>query len=789
MDTKSKIIAIAEAVIINYIQQNYSTKHNIDEEIKRIKNIFEGLDVSFEDIIPGVPTRATNYGNGKITLRFDDKNNISEEEMIEAIETLIHEYYHSISRREKGTLFLEEGYVTYITAETVRYGIENPIEIGDVNREELKELLQKQDLINGYPQASEIVRSIQLVMEQYGIDSKYEYIFNGIDRLKEIVQKISPEFGKILEWQEIKNTNSPTLKVEEKVFGKAFEKIDFSNLSLTLVEMNKLLQGYLIQSGEIDKSKRVYDIVKEFQPESIEYQEFYSKVKDLPEEEILKRLYSELPQGGIDYEVNENISQTIRQMHNIAKNYKKSNSPIKPNTFGAFNFYSILIAYDIIQKGINEPTQEDIMKYCNYLVFDKNNESMLSNKILSYMDYVRTGCEQGKSLQQLLNENLANNMMFAINMKKINESDLTMSEKATKSTEFLLHQSLNNKEHFYDYYYSVLFKIQEKHLDENHIYDEQDYDEFVTQMRGIFDKVQMPQIMEKTGSTPELMFIKSISDNLDISSKDFPQQVTNLLKIINSRKPNLGKNTGRLDDLGFDISIAYEMLKQSPNPKLLQEFSMNLVRAKFENGYDSNFNQATSIEKRKGNITFLLPNNNIENTVKNIIRTPEFYQNLDEIKEMFDKDPKIYEIIFSNNEFTKMVVQQLPEEAKEKLVNEKYISISDIKKAVFGCREPKVEQFSGEDLEGISPLVQFAMKYDTYQQLLKQNKKEEAEQLFSSELIAEHAKEKNVLDFSTIVTMAKNPYVQLCQPVANQEFANIENLQQKNQNIEGKEIS
>lgn len=423
------------------------------------------------------------------------------------------------------------------------------------------------------------------------------------------------------------------------------------------------------------------------------------------------------------------------------------------------------------------------MKYCNYLVFDKNNERMLSSKVLSYMDYVRTGCEKGKTLQQLLNENLANNTILAINMKKITESDLTMFEKASKSTEFLLHQSLNNKEHFYEFYYSVLFKSQEKHFDENHIYNEQDYDEFVTQMQWGFDKVKMPPIMEETGYTPELIFIKSISDNLDISSKNFPQQVTNLLKIINSRNPNLGKNTGRLDNFAFDISIAYEMLKKLQNPELLQEFSMNLVMAKFENGYDSNFNQATSIEKRKGDITFLLPNNNIENTVNNIITTPEFYQNLDEIKEMFDKYPKIYERIFSNNEFIKMVVQQLPREIQEKIGNKKYILIADIKMAVLGCRyNLSVEQFSGEALKGIPPLVQFVMKYDTYQKLLKQDKKEEAEKLFSNE--------KDVLDFATIVTMAKNPDVQLCQTIASQDFANIERPQQtRNQDMQGKDIS
>ena len=41
MDAKSKIIAITEAVIMNYIQQNYSTKDKIDEEIKRIKKKYK----------------------------------------------------------------------------------------------------------------------------------------------------------------------------------------------------------------------------------------------------------------------------------------------------------------------------------------------------------------------------------------------------------------------------------------------------------------------------------------------------------------------------------------------------------------------------------------------------------------------------------------------------------------------------------------------------------------------------------------------------------------------------
>lgn len=96
-----KMITIARFLIIHYVKQNYSDKDNIEQEIERINNIFDEIDISFDNKVPGAPTEGTNHGNGKITLRFRDKDNVSEDEIADKIEGIIHEIYHSISKKEK----------------------------------------------------------------------------------------------------------------------------------------------------------------------------------------------------------------------------------------------------------------------------------------------------------------------------------------------------------------------------------------------------------------------------------------------------------------------------------------------------------------------------------------------------------------------------------------------------------------------------------------------------------------------------------------------------------------
>ena len=774
MQTKEKIVSIAQSLIMHYIKQNYSNKTNIEQEIDRVNSIFEGLDISVENKIPGSPTVAMNHGNGKITLRFYDKDNISEKEIIQAIETIIHEIYHSISKRKEGNLFFEEGYVTYITAETVRYAIDNPIDIPEVvTAKELKRLLEGIDLKNGYEEPSEIVRSIQLIMQQYGIDSKYEYIFNGIDRLKDIASRINPRLRRILDLQERKETNSQTLSIEKKFFAKAFAQIDYSDISPTLIEMNKLLQNHLIESGEINRNQRLHDIVSKFNPEEVAYNEFYHRVKNLPNEEIRTILHSEMLQQPIEYQIYEDIPKTIEQMTAIAKAYNESSAPIKTSTFGGINFYSILIAYDILQKGIDTPTEDDIMKYCNYITFNTNGEKLIVATVQNYIEYVREKSEQGKDLKDILNESLTNNAILSIDMVRLKDSQLSFYEKAGRATDLLLH--IGEHEYFYNYYYVMLSRMYKQSLEQNHLYDEEDFNEFVNQMQNVFAEAQLPEVMNEIGCTPELMFIRAISESLDMDTEKSTIQITNLLEIIKNRNPNLGVTTGNLEDLALGIKMSYEALQESGNEELLRKFEESLVIAYYNQGYNSQFRFAVSQEIRKSNFTFIIPNQNIDQTVQTIISTPEFYKDLSAIRDMFKEYPNLAKSILSNNGFVKMLIDQLPEQFKAKINSDKYIGFFDINKVVFGTGIPRKENFETEEFKQLSPLLQFSLKYDKYQKLLEYGKKEDIKEFFPEGITIPTDSEVN-LDLKTILAMAKDPDVQACQMDAHTAFTEIDNL-------------
>ena len=275
-EIKQMMFSIAKSLIIHYIKQNYSKKENIEEEIERINGIFDELEIDFENKEEGSGVLGRAIKDiPRVILYFKNKEEISWEEATNYIETLVHEIYHCISKEhQKGrdkikTTFLEEGYVSYMTTKTIRYAKENIIDIPGIDKEELKIILQKQNLKNSYIHESEFVRSTQLLMEQYGIDSSYEYIFYGQDRLIEIADQISPEFGTIMRMQDKKLTHVENYDFEKEFFKKEFKKIDFSNISITIVEMNKLLQQFLIDSGEINRNPNVYELVKRYAPKGI----------------------------------------------------------------------------------------------------------------------------------------------------------------------------------------------------------------------------------------------------------------------------------------------------------------------------------------------------------------------------------------------------------------------------------------------------------------------------------------------------------------------------------------
>lgn len=632
-------------------------------------------------------------------------------------------------------------------------------------------------------------------MKEKGIDSTYEYIFNGVDRLIEIANGISPEFGKIISLQSRKETNSPNLIAEKNFFKKEFEKINYSNVSRTLVEMNELLQTYLIDSGEIKRDNRLYQIVKEFYPTRIGWEEFYSNAKDLPDHEILAKVYAVLPEEEINYQLQDNEVDAVKQMDDIVKMYADSSSPIKATTYGGMNFYSIMVAYDMYQKGIQQATSQDVLKYCNYLVYNINSEMSMTDRVLRYMDYIRTRCEKGKSIKEILDENLANTTVAYINMKKIRENEFSYWEKIEQTGDLIIRQNEENQEQFYYYFYNQILTLSQDYFNNGQLYNENDYEEFIGKMQKVFDRVGMPEVTKKVGETPEMLFVKSVSDSLQIFSDNFTQQIINLLDIIEEKEPNLGIATGKLDDLGFNINMAYETLEQSQSKLELKEFSNKMIVYFLNKGSRSKLREVTSREIRKGELNFLQPNKNIYQTIQNIIGTPEFWQDLNGIKEMFDKYPMIYQTLREEKEFINLLVQQLPEElqckVKEGCPSYAYTMMREkINEVVLGTKYPSVDKFSPEKLKDLSPLVQFTLKYDVYSALSNEGKKDEAEKLFADGLFVVPAENRLVLDTPTVVSMTKNADVENCQLEAHQAFSEISvEITEKNQEINEKDIS
>lgn len=389
---------ISEGIIIHYLKNNFYDKDKLETEIERIQNIIKDAKVSIRNYIPGSPTRGSN-GNDGIKIYVEDKDNISLEELDTFIAIIIHEFYHSISKVNPkiNYIFLEEGYVSQITAETIRYVIDDPTEIGDIKKEELVEILKKQSLKNGYYKPSEFVRSTQVIMQKFGYNSMFEYMFseNGVTRLYEIAKEISPEFEDIMKKQKMKNTESINYVYEQEFFKKMFEEIDFSNISETTIEMNDLLQKYLVDSKLIYSDSKLYDLVIKHNPEYVIYKNFYKENCELSSNELFAKIKDEVDKFNFDYQTENNRAKDIKKMIEIIdKGYEKS--AIKPNMFYNNYYFGQLIAYDMYQRKIQSTTDKDVEEYGNFLVYDSESEKLLLDIVISEFKRVCEECNNRK---------------------------------------------------------------------------------------------------------------------------------------------------------------------------------------------------------------------------------------------------------------------------------------------------------------------------------------------------------------------------------------------------------
>ena len=717
---------IADSLITHYLKNNFPNAIKLEKELDRIHAIIDEVTITIENYIPGSPTQAGNNSKG-ITLYVKDKENISLNELRSFIDIIIHEFYHSISGCHKiDYIFLEEGYVTEITAETIRYAIENPIDIDNINKEDLVAILKELNLENAYANPSEFVRSTQVIMQNYGYNSMFEYIFSedALTRLYEIAKDISPEYGDIMKRQNMKNIKSINYEFEKNFFLKMFDKIDFTTISETSIEMNRLLQKYLTDKGLIYENPRLYDIVNKYNPEYVAYKEFYKENSTLPQNELFSKIKSELNTFDFDYHTQNNRIQDVKKMAEIInKGYQHSS--IKPNMFPTFNYFAKIIAYDMYQRGIQTPTDKQVEEYSNYLVFDSRSEKILLDMVLSELESTYKKSDDGIKISEIINQSIANQTFFGILCTKELES-LTPEnywEKVQKVANLASEQKEQNGENFYLSFYSMLLEMTKRCINPDKIYSQKDYEEFKSQMDQAFISADVPiDIMTELGLTPDKLFFKAISENINFENRT--EQTISLLEIAKSNM-DLGTRTNDLQDFTMHISTVYE--ENGDNHELTEQFINTLLES-----YYGTLKEPTTIELRKGQYTYWVENPYIKKILDGLVLDPKTYNTPNKARQMFDQYPELYRRTTYNPSFRHLLINDLPKNMQEQLEGKDYIFDEDITNIIIGEKFPDIEDITTDKLEQIGHITKFKIIYDKYHELIKNGDTDKAEEFWKT---------------------------------------------------------
>lgn len=163
-----KLIEISKILTIHYFKNKHSNYPNIETEIQRINDISNNINFNFIASKNNQSTQAEHSSKDNSINYFVDENlDLSDISVLyPAVPSIIHELLHAISNenKEDGTLFVEEGMVSYVTANIIRYFISNPIKIEGINNEQFQNVLKTQDLTNAYIYPCEFASNVNIII-------------------------------------------------------------------------------------------------------------------------------------------------------------------------------------------------------------------------------------------------------------------------------------------------------------------------------------------------------------------------------------------------------------------------------------------------------------------------------------------------------------------------------------------------------------------------------------------------------------------------------------------------
>lgn len=708
---------VAISLIKNYISSMYGEKDGIAEEIDRIENEFSRVEFIKRNIVAGSPTMASNDRKGHIDFYFQDVDNISDAEIDELLGTLVHEFYHSVSRSKPA--FLEEGFVTYITAKTIRYSIDNMPDIEGVDKEDLRENLKKQNLINGYKYASEFVRSLDIVMKMSGYDATYVYMFNedGAKALAEVASNFSSELAKIIQRQSIKTaTNSKNLVSELSFFRSFFKEMNVDMLNITSVEMNNSLQNFLASTKPFNQNEEVLNLLGNICPGLLKYKELLTEIRYLPSDERRKKIIEYLPTDDIEWQLKEKPFEVVKSISSdLKKQYERSDSKFNAESFGSIELFTIPICYDMLQKYGGELDESKVKEYVGYLAFDPKSESLCENSIKTYFEKVKQETKNGKGLREIINDVIADKVEFVLEIAKI-RSDINKEnymDGVIKIAEVIKKFGYDRNNDFYVTGYGSILGVMQNYYGENRIYNVADLNAFRSQMQLIFDIAHMPNFVKENGYTIDKIFITSIMAATREGDNNFSKQMLGMLELFSSGDLELGYATGDLEDFSAKVYTAFEDIKLSST-----EEKTAFINTFLHNFLMTDNLKATNVIERKSKIEKEQPNRYLSRVLDGILADGEFWNE----KTINDAGVEIsnFENIFQNSEksmaktlgmnqsFLKMFSTQMLGNSP-KPEGESY-SICDMRKELLGKTSPTVADIYLFDYSSYSDFVPFFLK-------------------------------------------------------------------------------
>lgn len=498
----------------------------------------------------------------------------------------------------------------------------------------------------------------------------------------------------------------------------------------------------------------------------------------------------------VKYEAHDDFEKTLMQFLEIWDNVKNA-IPILCDRYSTF---SIMIAYDMYQKGIDSP--EGLDDYYGYLLGENENQKrIMYERIAKDLSYIKS--QDNPNITQMLFERVVNENIIEINMQRIRDDDIPYWDKVERMAEVLQKSGENVGLPYYTLYEELL-SLSSSYFEPEHLYTQEEYNEFTSRMHTIFEKVGIPETALKTGRTEEMLFVKMISDNISHFSDNYIPQISMLITIIRDDKKRsfgnwrneatyeYGNGTNMLENLGFHIYKAYEILKQAGNTELTNDFGIFIL----ENVY--RLSGAIRI-----NNDFLSESPFLKQVEMEIVKNPNlvpFFEK--QIVESLKNDkcfPGWFYPSFNNSVYLKEYCQEMPEDIKKSIG---YYCMDNVKQAIFGTDNPSVEQFTPEILSQLPPIIQVLLKYDKYGKLF--NRKDEAAQFlkecqiifpprgekvseldrktsitgedsYTSDKVQDGTISSNgVLRRNDIIVMAKRSDVQSCQLGANEIIEQME---------------